>query len=231
MKHKFVLGVDLDGVVADYVSALKPIAAEWLGVEVGVLTDDISYSFDEWNLQSVGKYSDLHRFAVVQRGLYSKMGPIAGAPSALRRLSQMDVRIRIITNRLYIKYYHVEAVSQTIAWLDQYGIPYWDLCFMKDKSAVAANLYLEDSPENIETLQGAGCSVLTFTQPYNRHLKGVTRVDGWGIAESRIRDAVLGYRTEQRVANASKILKTSPVLPSSGPSLSGPASSAGLRIC
>ena len=28
------------------------------------------------------------------------------------------------------------AVEQTVAWLDHHGIPYWDLCFMKDKAAV-----------------------------------------------------------------------------------------------
>ena len=30
--RQFVLGVDLDGVVADFAQGLKPIAAEWLGV-------------------------------------------------------------------------------------------------------------------------------------------------------------------------------------------------------
>jgi len=32
MKKQFVLGVDLDGVVADFIGGLRPIAAEWLGV-------------------------------------------------------------------------------------------------------------------------------------------------------------------------------------------------------
>jgi hypothetical protein len=29
---RFVLGVDLDGVVCDFYGGLRPIAAEWLGV-------------------------------------------------------------------------------------------------------------------------------------------------------------------------------------------------------
>lgn len=38
---EFVFGVDLDGVVADFIQGLKPIAAEWLGVSADTLTDEI----------------------------------------------------------------------------------------------------------------------------------------------------------------------------------------------
>ena len=38
-------------------------------------------------------------------------------------------------------------------WLDNHGIPYWDLCFMRDKGDVGADLYVEDSPENIKSLR------------------------------------------------------------------------------
>ena len=50
----FVLGVDLDGVVADFAAGLKPVAAEWLGVAPDALTDDISYGFSEWGLETAG---------------------------------------------------------------------------------------------------------------------------------------------------------------------------------
>ena len=82
----FVLGVDLDGVVADFARGLKPIAAEWLGVAESTLTDDISYGFGEWGLDAVGGYDALHRFAVKERELFARLPPIAGAPAALRRL-------------------------------------------------------------------------------------------------------------------------------------------------
>ena len=95
--EKFVLGVDLDGVVADFYGAMKPIAAEWLGKDVNTLTDHVSYGLGEWG---VTRYEDMHRFAVSQRGLFGNLEPIPGAPSALRKLSDEDTRIRIITNRL-----------------------------------------------------------------------------------------------------------------------------------
>ena len=33
-ERSFVFGVDLDGVVADFYGGLRPIAAEWLGVDL-----------------------------------------------------------------------------------------------------------------------------------------------------------------------------------------------------
>ena len=100
------------------------------------------------------------------------MPPMAGAPQALRRLSKEGVRIRIITHRLFIKYFHQIAVSQTIQWLDRHDIPYWDLCFMQQKTAVGADLYIEDSPANIERLRAEGQKTIVFTNSTNEHLPG-----------------------------------------------------------
>jgi hypothetical protein len=67
----FVLGVDLDGVVANFYAGIRPIAAEWLGVPVESLTASPGYGLEEWNLGAVGTYEDLHRFAVTQRKPFS----------------------------------------------------------------------------------------------------------------------------------------------------------------
>jgi beta-phosphoglucomutase-like phosphatase (HAD superfamily) len=169
--RQFVLGVDLDGVVADFARGLKPVAAEWLGVEEESLTDEITYGFREWGLDPAGGYDALHRFAVKERQLFARLPPIPGAPAALRRLSAVGtVRIRIITHRLYIHWFHKEAIRQTTEWLEHHGIPYWDICFMRDKAAVGADLYLEDSPENIHSLRSAGHETIVVVNSTNRHL-------------------------------------------------------------
>jgi beta-phosphoglucomutase-like phosphatase (HAD superfamily) len=162
---EFVFGVDLDGVVADFIRGLKPIAAEWLGVPVASLTDDVSYGFTEWN---IGDYNDLHRFALKERALFANLPLIDGAASALRRISSRGIRIRIITHRLYIEWFHREAVVQTVEWLEKHGIPYWDLCFMAAKSSVDASVYVEDSPANIRALREAGKEVIVFRNSTNR---------------------------------------------------------------
>ena len=144
---EFVLGVDLDGVCADFYAGLRPIAAEWLEVDAGTLGSEVSFGLSEWGVTDApGGYKDLHRFAVTQRELFRRLKPIPGCGINLRKLSKDGVRIRIITHRLFIEYFHQVAVQQTVEWLDRYGIPYWDLCFMRDKDAVGADLYIEDSP-------------------------------------------------------------------------------------
>ncbi len=185
MKKQFVLGVDLDGVVADFIGGLRPIAAEWLGVEVRSLTTEISYEFPEWKLKDFGGYDALHRFAVKERDLFKNLPPIEGAPAVLRRLSTKNIRIRIITHRLFIKWFHEEAIQQTVKWLEHHGIPYWDLCFMRDKSAVGADLYLEDNPDNIEALRNDGHKTIVVVNSMNRHLPG-PRAENWEEIEKLV---------------------------------------------
>jgi 5'(3')-deoxyribonucleotidase len=177
--ERFVFGVDLDGVCADFYGGLKPVAAEWLGVGVATLPDRVSWTLPEWGVdRAPGGYDALHRFAVTQRELFRRLPPMPGAPQALRALSAQDVRIRIITHRLFIKYFHQVAVRQTIEWLDYHDIPYWDLCFMREKAAVGADLYIEDAPENIARLRAQGLNTIVFSNSTNEHLPG-PRARSW----------------------------------------------------
>jgi len=178
-ERAFVFGVDLDGVVADFYAGLRPVAAEWMGVELATLPERVSWGLAEWGVdRAPGGYEALHKFAVMQRELFLKLPPMAGAPQTLRRLSKEGVRIRIITHRLFIKYFHQIAVAQTIQWLDRHDIPYWDLCFMQQKTAVGADLYVEDSPVNIERLRAEGQKTIVFSNSTNEHLPA-PRANTW----------------------------------------------------
>jgi beta-phosphoglucomutase-like phosphatase (HAD superfamily) len=69
-------------------------------------------------------------------------------------------------------------VSQTVDWLDQHGIPYLDLCFMKEKEQVGADIYIEDSPQNVEALRRGGHHVICFGNSTNTHV-AAPRAAGW----------------------------------------------------
>lgn len=196
-EKRFVLGVDLDGVCADFYGGLRKVAAEWLGVPVGSLTTNVTYGLPQWKLDSAGGYEALHRFAVTQRDLFRNLRPIPGAPTVLRRLSAKKVRIRIITHRLFIKYFHQEAARQTIEWLDHFDIPYWDLCFVKEKRAVGADVYIEDSPGNVQELRDEGYKTIVFTNSTNRKLPGL-RADSWPEVERIVLRELAGWNRHQR---------------------------------
>src|ERR671923_354768 len=93
---RFVLGVDLDGVVADFYDGFRTIVAEWFGMPRDSLTPAPTYGLREWGITSQQQYEDIHRFAVTQRNLFGELSPIPGAPATLRRLSDRNIRIRII---------------------------------------------------------------------------------------------------------------------------------------
>ena len=190
----FILGVDLDGVVGDFYAILKTIAAEWLDKPPSALTSEVSYGLEEWDLNAYGGYEQLHRFAVTQRNLYRDMRPIPDAAAILRKLSARDIRIRIITHRLFIKHFHKLTIMQTVEWLDHWDIPYWDLCFMKDKGAVGAHVYIDDSPANVLSLRASGCHTIVFGNSTNRSLPG-PRADNWGEVEKLVLDAMEEWRT------------------------------------
>lgn len=184
-ERQFIVGVDLDGVCADFYGTMREMAAEWLGKPVDSLTREVSYGLAEWELDRLGGYERLHRWAVTQRNLFRELRPIPEAPQVLRRLSMEGIRIRIITHRLFIKHFHQVAIQQTIEWLDRYDIPYWDLCFMRDKGAVGAHVYIDDAPENILRLREAGSVAIVFSNSTNRDLAD-PRADSWREIEAQV---------------------------------------------
>lgn len=173
-----IIGVDLDGVCSDFYGRMREIAAEWFECPVDDLTTEVSYGLKEWGIEEADQYQSLHRFAVTQRGLFESSPMIHGARSFLRKLSNEGARIRIITHRLFIHYFHNAAVSQTIDWLDNHGIPYWDLCFMKQKEQVGADIYVEDSPLNVEALRQKGLLTICYGNSTNTHIAD-PRVKTW----------------------------------------------------
>jgi 5'-nucleotidase len=182
----FVLGVDLDGVCADYTAAFAVVVAEARGCAVGDLPAERSWDFAEWDMAELGGFEHLHRVAVLERRMFRTMPVFDGCAEALWRLSDAGVWIRIITHRLVVHWGHQVAVADTVAWLDQHGIPYRDLCFLGRKPEVEADCYVDDAPHNVLSLREHGNHTLVFDAPYNRHVPG-PRVHDW----AEVQEAVL----------------------------------------
>lgn len=195
-KRKFVFGVDLDGTCADFYGGLRPIAAEWVGKPIHQLPRQVSWGLQEWGIDKApGGYEKLHKFAVTQRDLFRNLEPVPGAPQTLRRLSEEGIRIRIITHRLFIEYFHQIAVQQTIEWLDHHDIPYRDLCFMYDKVAVGADLYIEDAPDNVERLRADNYPTIVFINSTNQHLHlEPPRAEHWDDVYDLVMEEVARWR-------------------------------------
>jgi 5'-nucleotidase len=179
---EFTIGVDLDGVVADYETKLREIAAQILNVDISKFPLATHWSLYEsgWPLNDEAHFLEVHKEAVSSYGLFRRLSPLEGASEALWRMSDAGVRIRIITHRLVVNFAHATVVSDTVNWLDDKRIPYRDICFVRDKAEVGADLYIDDSPTNIRALRAAAGenAVMAFDQMYNRHIPGL-RAHNW----------------------------------------------------
>lgn len=173
-----VLGVDLDGVCADYEQALRASVARQCGRDPAELPpQSVMDAYSEWGMD-LAQFEEAHRRAVVEDRIFRTMSPIEAVSETLWSLSDAGIWIRIITHRLLFNGIHEVSAADTAWWLDHHDIPYRDLCFIGDKPGVGADLYLDDSPRVIEALRGSGRQVIVFDQRYNRHLDG-PRVDRW----------------------------------------------------
>lgn len=178
--REFVIGVDLDGVVADYERGFRASCMNMTGLPESSFPAASSWSFVEsgWPFPEEEDYFTAHREAVLS-GLFRELPVVEGASEALWRLSDAGIRIRIITHRLVVNFSHAAAVSDTVSWLDKNRIPFRDICFVRDKAEVGADLYLDDSPHNIAALrqQSGESSVAVFDQAYNRSVEGLRVLD------------------------------------------------------
>lgn len=190
--RQFILGVDLDGVVANHTARFREIMAELRGVDEDTMPMERSWDFQEWGF-GPDDYAKYHRIAVMGHDMFRTMPVIEGAADALWRLSDAGIWIRIITHRLYVHWGHEKAVADTAAWLDIHSIPYRDLCFLGAKPQVEANAYIDDAPHNIEQLRAAGNTVIAFEQPYNRSVDGGPKASSWSEVEAIVTDLAAEY--------------------------------------
>ena len=186
--REFTLGVDLDGVVADYEGWFRNYVADLKGVDPVELplVDQWSFASSGW-FETDADYLNAHRDAVNDHGMFAKLSPIAGVSNALWAMSDAGIRIRIVTHRLVVNFTHAQAVRDTVSFLDTHDIPYRDICFVKDKADVGCDLYIDDAPHNIEALRSKhGPSVaMVFDQAYNRHVPGL-RAHNWADVVSEV---------------------------------------------
>ena len=189
MSRGFILGVDLDGVCGDYTAAFRAVVAIELDVDPITLPDARSWDFAEWGIHGPDEFDRLHRAAVLEHRMFRHMPALPGVAESLWRLSDAGVWIRIITHRLCVNWGHAIAVADTVAWLDDTGIPYRDICFLGAKPEVEADCYVDDAAHNVIELRAAGNHVIVYDAPYNGEVDG-PRARSWPDVEALVLERV-----------------------------------------
>ena len=152
-----LLGLDIDGVVADFTGAVEQWVYREHGIEpIPILDWDW---FEHWpNGKAV--WRDLWNRGCREEGLLRTCRPVPGAISGIHRLESLGWEVVYVTHR------NDDFATDTMVWLDAQGLTPI-VIHAKDKSVAGASLYVDDKPETVRDLLQGNHKAYLFAQPWN----------------------------------------------------------------
>jgi glycosyltransferase involved in cell wall biosynthesis/5'(3')-deoxyribonucleotidase len=167
--HRPVIAIDLDDTCADRLGVIAGrLRAE--GLEVGQ-RQPARWDLRDWGVRDQAHFDRLHHEAFVHRPGYRVMPALPAAVEEIQRLRERGYLIRIVTGRLWSPRAVIPALAGTAEWLAEHEALADDVAFVSDKTAVHADVYIEDAPHFITDLRRAGREVIIMHARYNRHLR------------------------------------------------------------
>ncbi len=174
------LGIDLDGVVADFnVGWMERYNREFgttLHHSQVVMWDGLQ------ELTHFGSMDDFWQWARSgPASIFRHLPIIQGALDSLQRLAA-EHRIVIVSSKFDW------AIPDTLAWLSEHRLPAREIHFVWDKTTVPCDVYLEDAPANLQALVRARPESLVcrMVRPWNGPLDGTRDVSGWSEFEAAV---------------------------------------------
>ncbi len=170
------MGVDLDGVVADFNKGWIRRYNRDFGTDIA---DD---AVEEWDAPV-----DLTHFAHMDAfwewaqtcgegaSLFRWLEPYPGALDALVRLDAMGHRVVVLTTKPAF------AIHDTYAWLSDNRFPTTEVHIVDNKATVTCDLYVDDADHNVRTLvsEHPASTVCRFVRPWNSPVETAVDVHTW----------------------------------------------------
>lgn len=169
------LGIDLDGVVADF-------NAGWIRLYNTEFGADIALdAVDSWDapprLTHFRHMGDFWRWASNVNGhsLFWHLDPYPDAVPTLDDLVRAGHDIVILTSKPRW------AVSDTYEWIARNQLPTTEVHILDNKWAVSCDVYLDDAPHQVRQLAAKRpeAIVCRFERPWNRQTQGTESIASW----------------------------------------------------
>lgn len=170
------LGIDLDGVVADFNAGWMELHNAEFG---GHLTADLVTSWD--GLHRLGGFDDMDAFWSWARGndtrpsIFRHLDLLPDALDTLRSLAADGHRIVIVSTK------PDWAVHETLHWLADNAIPTREVHLTFTKHEVDCDVFLDDAPVVLPELveHRPNALVCRFVRPWNVPVDGAVDVTSW----------------------------------------------------
>lgn len=169
------LGIDLDGVVANFNAGWIRLYNEEFGTDIPL------DAVDSWaapprltHFRHMGEFWRWSR-TINGRSLFWHLDTFPDAVPALRDLDRAGHAIVILTTK------PPWAVSDTYEWIGRNKIPTTEVHILDDKWTVPCDVYLDDAPHQIRqiTANRPNATMCRFERPWNRQTAGTVSIGSW----------------------------------------------------
>lgn len=170
------LGIDLDGVVADFNAGWMKLHADEFGTE---LQPEMVVTWD--GLHQLGGFADMRAFWAWAKGsddrasIFRHLEPYPSAIESLRLLRKRKHAIVIVTTK------PAWARVDTFRWLADHDLPTNEVHLTDRKYEVDCDVYLDDAPHVLEQLveRRPDRLICRFVRPWNRPVEGTVDIQSW----------------------------------------------------
>jgi 5'(3')-deoxyribonucleotidase len=170
------LGIDLDGVVADFNRGWTSAYNDRFGAE---LVPEMVTTWD--SPLELTHFADMRAFWAWARdhdghSVFRHLEPYPGAVETLRELNREGHDVVILTAKPNW------AVHDTLEWIADHRIPTREIHFIDAKHTIACEVYLDDAPSQVRDLaayRADTATVCRFVRPWNVPVDGARDVRDW----------------------------------------------------
>jgi len=169
------IGVDLDGVVADFTQGWTSQYKIDFGNEIK--EEDIT----EWGLSKplthFEEEVDFWNWAKDFNGssIFRNLNTYENAVKVLFEISMDGHEVVIISSKPWW------SIHDTLIWLGENKIPSKEIHFLEDKWKIDCDVYIDDAPHQLENFvkNVPDKLILRFVRPYNRPVAGTKDLNSW----------------------------------------------------
>lgn len=161
------IGLDLDGVCYPYDVAFREYLVSNLGWDADICTPPTQWKFFlDWGLSSDEYWA--HHINGINAGVIFNWGdPYPGVVAAVQAMKARGHEVHLVTDRNAGR--PGVAMQSTAEWLARHKIPYDGIYFGGLKSVCSGlDAFVDDRPENVALMEGAGVSTWLLDRPYNQ---------------------------------------------------------------